>query len=65
MLTLCGTPEVVTSVSVTDITASGMTFRWAPPMNYNGNINNAQYEVSTLVSDLYKLSKRLYLTIIM
>lgn len=44
--TLCGIPETVTDVAVDNITFENMTFRWNPPVNYNGNISNALYQVS-------------------
>ena len=43
--TLCGTPEVVANVEVTDITSDSMVFRWNPPVNYNGNTSNPLYQV--------------------
>lgn len=48
METLCGTPEAVTSATVTDITFDSMIFRWGEPQNYNGDASNRQYQVSLL-----------------
>ena len=46
--TLCGTPEIVTNVEVSGVNSGGMTFSWDPPVNYNGDSNNPQYQVSIL-----------------
>ena len=42
----CGTPDAVTSATVTDITFDGMVFHWGHPENYNGDTTNRQYQVS-------------------
>lgn len=44
--TLCGMSSPVVNAVVESSTTKRITFRWDPPVNYNGNIS---YEVNTIV----------------